>query len=96
MKAVVPALLVAALFVGACSSEKKTETKPAPTKTSQPAKTGSMGVMNSKCPVSGKSVDPEVTSDYKGGKVAFCCEGCQGKFAKMSDADKASKVAAAK
>jgi PBP1b-binding outer membrane lipoprotein LpoB len=96
MKAVVPALLVAALFLGACSSEKKTETKPAPTKTTTPAKTGNMGVMNSKCPISGKATDPEVTSDYKGSKVAFCCEGCQGKFAKLSDADKAAKVAAAR
>jgi PBP1b-binding outer membrane lipoprotein LpoB len=93
MKAVVPALLVAALFLGACSSEKKTDAKPAPAKA--PAK-ANMGMMNSKCPISGKATDPEVTSDYKGSKVAFCCEGCQGKFAKLSDADKAAKVAAAK
>ena len=92
MKAVVPALLVAALFLGACSSESKTEAKPA----AKPAAKANMGMMNSKCPISGKATDPEVTADYKGGKVGFCCEGCAGKFAKMSDADKASKVSAAK
>lgn len=95
MKAIVPALVVAALFLGACT-ETKTETKPTPTKTTTPAKSGSMGVMNSKCPMSGEETDPSVTSDYKGGKVAFCCTTCQGKFAKLSDADKAAKVAAAK
>lgn len=45
---------------------------------------------NLKCPVSGKAVDETKFSDYNGGKVYFCCDGCKGKF------DKDSKAFAAK
>jgi YHS domain-containing protein len=34
------------------------------------------------CPVSGQAADKSVSSDYKGGKVYFCCAGCPGKFEK--------------
>jgi len=37
------------------------------------------------CPVSGKSIDKSVSSDYSGGKVCFCCTNCKAKF----DADSA-------
>jgi hypothetical protein len=97
----VPALLVAALFLGACKSDsKKEETKAPATPTSTtmpPAKPGSMGVMNSKCPMSGEAVDKDDPSEaYKDGKIAFCCKNCEAKFNALSDADKAAKVAAAK
>ena len=94
----VPAMLVAALFLGACSSDsKKSDTKNTTTTTSPATKSGSMGVMNSKCPMTGEEVDStSPTMDYKSGKVAFCCPGCEGKFSKLSDADKAAKVTAAK
>jgi YHS domain-containing protein len=37
-----------------------------------------------KCPVAGKVVKlaDAKSSEYKGGKVYFCCAGCQGKFEK--------------
>jgi YHS domain-containing protein len=41
---------------------------------------------NLKCPVSGKPVDAEKFSEYGGGKVYFCCDGCKGKFDKDSSA----------
>jgi YHS domain-containing protein len=41
---------------------------------------------NLKCPVSGKAVDATKFSDYNGGKVYFCCDGCKGKFDKDSTA----------
>src|SRR5204862_727250 len=89
----VPALLACALVVGACHSSETKPTKPA---TPAPTK-ASMGVMNSKCPMQGEAVDKDdPTLDYKGGKVAFCCKGCMAKFNKLSDTDKAAKVAAAK
>jgi hypothetical protein len=94
---VVTVLAAAALCLGACTKEVKTESKPTPTKTAPPAKTGSMGIMNSKCPISGETVDKDdPTTDYNGGKVAFCCKNCMAKFNNMSDADKAAKLAAAK
>ncbi len=34
------------------------------------------------CPISREPVDPAVTLDYKGEKVAFCCGGCLEKFRK--------------
>jgi hypothetical protein len=93
----VPALLVATLFLGACKSDSKKADTKAPATTTSPAKTGSMGVMNSKCPMSGEAVDKDDPSEaYKDGKIAFCCKNCEAKFNALSDADKAAKVAAAK
>ncbi len=37
-----------------------------------------------KCPVSGKKVNPKCTTDYKGGKVCFCCGNCLKAFKKDS------------
>lgn len=41
---------------------------------------------NCKCPVSGKAINAEKFSDYSGGKVYFCCDGCKAKFDKDSTA----------
>ena len=38
--------------------------------------------LNTKCPVSGDDADKTLTSEYKGRKVAFCCEDCQKDFEK--------------
>jgi hypothetical protein len=90
-----PALVSVALFLGACHSDSKAQPKTAPATTK--ATTGSMGVVNSKCPMKGEPIEKgDPTMDYKGQKVAFCCTGCMGKFAKLSDADKDAKLAAAK
>jgi YHS domain-containing protein len=35
-----------------------------------------------KCPVSGKPIVKDVSVDYKGAKVYFCCPGCPGAFEK--------------
>jgi len=51
---------------------------------------------NSKCPFSGKPVDPTVTVAYGDKTVAFCCPGCIGRWDKLADADKDAKLAAAK
>ena len=40
-----------------------------------------------KCPVSGGKISKEVAVDYRGGKVYFCCAGCQGKV-KQASAEK--------
>lgn len=40
---------------------------------------------NDKCPISGKSVDPDAVSVYSK-EVAFCCGKCQKKFAEDPDA----------
>ena len=85
--------LACTIALGGCDSNKKTasaDTKAAP----------AMGAMNDKCPYSGEAVNKSAkTASYEGHTVGFCCDGCAGKWAKASDADKAkmwSKVAAAK
>ena len=38
--------------------------------------------LNTVCPVSGDDADKSITTDYKGRKVAFCCEDCLKDFEK--------------
>ncbi len=58
---------------------------------------GAMGVMNSKCPLSGEVLPANCpTTDYKGGKVGFCCNGCAGKWGAMSAEKQAECFAKAK
>lgn len=52
------------------------------------SKSASMGVMNTKCPYSGNAVNPDVSSEFAGQKIGFCCGGCKGKFDKATDATK--------
>lgn len=40
---------------------------------------------NSKCPLSGKDVDPAHTFEYKDKRVGFCCPNCLAKFKKEPD-----------
>jgi YHS domain-containing protein len=44
-----------------------------------------------KCPVSGKPAKADVTADYLGKKVQFCCEGCPSEF-KANTAKYAAKA----
>ena len=49
------------------------------------------------CPMAGKAVvgDGAGNVDFKTYKVFFCCGGCKGNFAKLSDEDKQKKIDAA-
>jgi hypothetical protein len=87
MKRIASLAMVALIGVGVmgCSSDKKEEPKAA------------MGLMNSKCPLMpDHPIDPNVTADYKGGKVGFCCDGCLPDWNKMTDAQKDERLAKAK
>lgn len=46
---------------------------------------------DAKCPVSDEKVSEDASIDYKGGKVYFCCSGCEAKF-KMDQAKYAVKA----
>jgi hypothetical protein len=49
---------------------------------------------NTMCPVGGGPVADSVSPiAYKGKNVGFCCAGCAGKFAKMSDSEKDAMLA---
>ncbi|MBX3382849.1 MAG: hypothetical protein KF864_05005 [Phycisphaeraceae bacterium] len=59
----------------------------------QAPRQASMGVVNTKCPiVPSHALDPKVTREFQGKKVAFCCAGCVPAWDKMSDADKAAAL----
>ena len=34
------------------------------------------------CPISGEAIDKDVSADFNGGKVCFCCADCKAKFEK--------------
>lgn len=58
---------------------------------------GAMGMMNTKCPLSGEALPANCPSaDYQGGKVGFCCNGCADKWNAMTDAQKAEHFARSK
>ena len=56
---------------------------------------------NLRCPIMGSPIQPgkvdnQLTRDYEGHKVAFCCPGCPGEWDKLTDAQKQAKLPGAK
>jgi len=80
------ALIASASVLSGCNNDKSLDAK---------ADSQAMAAVNTKCPYSGQPANADIASDYKGKKVAFCCNGCKGKFDKGTDADKAAKFATA-
>jgi hypothetical protein len=75
-----------ALCLGACNSNQTAGTE-------QPA---AMAVKadNTVCPYSKAPVADGVTTvSHKGSTIGFCCEGCAGRFAKLSDAERDALLA---
>ena len=82
MKKILFAIVPAILFA-ACSSQSTAA--PAPS------------LLKSSCLISGEPVKADSpTADYNGGKVAFCCKNCLGKWNKLDDAGKKTAFDAAK
>ena len=57
--------------------------------------------VNNKCPIMGTTINPadvteDLTREYKGQKVAFCCKMCPAEWDKLSDAEKDAKLAKVK
>ena len=53
-----------------------------------------MATVNSECPFTHGRVNPATAVSYKGQNVGFCCNGCAGSWATLSDAEKDAKLAA--
>jgi uncharacterized ParB-like nuclease family protein len=54
--------------------------------------------VNTKCPIMGGKVDPaktpaELTRQFQGQTVGFCCGGCPAAWDRLSDDQKAAKLA---
>ena len=58
-------LIASAALAGCDSTQKKTTNSNV-----------SMGVINSTCPVSGRSVEGGPVEEYDGTEVGLCCNGC--------------------
>lgn len=74
-------ILLAAVFSGLLVSFVGCADGPVP-----PA--GAAEIINTHCPIMGSEVDPEMTVDYEGKKVAFCCPPCLDEWAEMSAEEK--------
>lgn len=88
------AVLACVLLLGAvgCKKESAEPTKPA---------AAAVKVVNTSCPVMGEALDPAkvtegLTRTFQEQKVGFCCKDCLGSWDKLNDADKLTKLAAAK
>ena len=80
-------VLAAAVMFTGCESTDEAAT--------QPDDDGSMGMVNSACPISGKGVNPDSTVTYEGATVGLCCDDCLGAWNKMSEDEKGKFVASA-
>jgi hypothetical protein len=56
------------------------------------ARASSGQVTQKACPFSGGEIKADKTVEFKGAKVAFCCDNCKGKAEKMSDDDKVANL----
>jgi RND family efflux transporter MFP subunit len=61
------------------------------------APAGEFPFINHRCPIMGTNIDPAqvtpaLTRDYKGHKVAFCCNGCPDQWDKLTDAERDEKL----
>jgi hypothetical protein len=79
----VAALLAAGLVVGGCAKKATPAAK--------------VDYANLKCPIMGGPIEAgkvtkDLTREWKGLKVAFCCPMCPGPWDKLTDAQKAAKL----
>jgi hypothetical protein len=58
-----------------------------------PAEVTTVSFANAKCPIMGGNPTGELTTDYQGMTIGFCCEGCPEKWAELSDEQQAEKFA---
>jgi len=59
-----------------------------------------VATVNAKCPLMGSKfnnakVSPDLVREFEGQKIGFCCAGCPDKWDKLSDVEKATKLATA-
>jgi YHS domain-containing protein len=75
---------------GCPAAFKKDTAKYAAKANLQLAQTGQ--IVEVACPLTGKPLNPEASVDINGVKVAFCCNGCKGKIAKMTPEEQVDAV----
>ena len=82
-------LLSALTFAVGCGSpateNNQSESEPAPT----------VALANTVCPIMGEAVNEELTADWNGKTIGFCCKECVPEWNKLSDDEKSDKLASA-
>ena len=82
-------MLSALTFAVGCGSpaaqNNQSESEPAPT----------VALANTVCPIMGGDVNEELTADWNGKTIGFCCEECPPEWNKLSDDEKSDKLASA-
>lgn len=84
------ALLVAVSLTGCKETEvsvQEVESNPAVTDATE------VSFANTKCPIMGGKPTADLTAEYNGETIGFCCEGCPEKWAELSAEDQAEKFA---
>lgn len=80
-----------ALLVGCSDSAGPSTT--APPAVVDPVEVTSVSFANDRCPIMGGKPTAELTAEYQGKTIGFCCEGCPEEWAALSDQEKAEKFA---
>lgn len=60
-----------------------------------PVEVTTVDFANAKCPIMGGKPKSELTAEYDGGTIGFCCEGCPEKWAALSEQEQAEKFVSA-
>ena len=88
-------VVVAGGLIG-CNKPAEPERDPGSGPTTQPA--AKVATVNDKCPMMGgkvikAGVSPALVRDFNGQKVGFCCAGCLAPWDKLTEIEKAEKLA---
>lgn len=84
-------LLVSAAIIGCSQSETISEISTP--ETSDSIEATAISFANTKCPIMGGTPSPELTRQYQGDTIGFCCDGCPEKWDALDEGDKAAKFA---
>lgn len=92
-------LLLSAAIVG-CSESSDTASAPvvpdpaaADAAAADAVEATPVAFANTECPIMGGGPTAELTAEYQGKTIGFCCDGCPEKWADLSDDVKAEKFA---
>jgi hypothetical protein len=88
-------LAVGMVLTAGCKKEQKPAGGEGTPKVAKPA--GDFA--NVRCPIMGSTIKPkavtaDLTREFEGKKIAFCCAGCPEAWDKLDDAAKTTKLAA--
>ena len=82
-------LIVSTLVVG-CNQSGESVSDPNLT---DPVEATSVSFANTKCPIMGGKPNTELSAEYDGKTIGFCCDGCPEKWAALDAEEKAEKFA---